>query len=159
MKQVNVSRALWGGFIGTSIMTALLYLAPYAGAPKMDIAALLASFLHQGTPAPLTDLWWIGMIWHFFNGTVVFPLIYAYLVYGWLAGENWLRGLIWGLVLWALMEVAVMPMSGMGVFSDHANYALTRVLGGFILHAIYGAVLGVIARTQAEHAHRVAHPA
>src|SRR5580692_1458510 len=134
MKQISVSRALWGGFIGTLVMTALLYLAPQLGAPKMDIAALLASFLHQGTPEPLTRLWWAGMIWHFFNGTVVFSLIYAYIVYGWLAGENWLRGMIWGLVLWALMEVTIIPMTGMGVFSDHATSAVARVASSLILN-------------------------
>ncbi len=159
MKQVNLSRAVLGGFAGTLVMTVLLYLAPLAGAPKMDIAALLGSLLRHGAPAMMTGLWWTGMVWHFINGTVVFSLIYSYFVYGWLPGEDWLRGTLWGLALWLAMEVVIMPLAGSGVFSDHAAHAGIRVLGSLILHAIYGAVFGAIAGAQAEHAFRIPHPA
>src|SRR5579863_6471625 len=90
MKQVNTFRAILGGFIGTFVMTVLLYLAPWAGAPKTDIAALLGSLFGHGVPSMMTGLWWAGMVWHFLNGTIVFSLIYAYFVYQWLPGENWL---------------------------------------------------------------------
>jgi hypothetical protein len=159
MKQVNYSRAALGGFIGTLVMTILLYAAPLVGAPKMDIAALLGSLFGRGIPAMMTGLWWAGMVWHFVNGTIIFSLIYSHSVYGWLPGENWLRGMIWGLVLWIAMEVTLVPMTGSGVFSDHVTYPVIRVLGNLILLAIYGAVFGAIAGEQAEHAHHVTHPA
>ena len=138
---------------------ALLYLAPLAGGPKMDIAAMLGSLFGHGYPATMSVLWWAGMVWHFVNGTIIFSLIYSYFVYGWLPGESWLRGILWGLLLWVAMEVAVMPLTGSGVFSDHAVHAGTRVLGSLIVNAIYGAVLGAIAGEQAEHTFHVAHPA
>lgn len=159
MKQVNLSRTFLGGFVGTLVMTVLLYLAPLAGAPKMDIAALLGSLFGKGIPAVMTGWWWVGMIWHFVNGTIIFSLIYSYFVYGWLPGQYWLRGMIWGLILWFAMEVTLMPMTGSGFFSDHATSPFARVLGGFVLHAIYGACFGAIAETQAEHPRHVAHPA
>jgi hypothetical protein len=159
MKQVNAVRAILGGFVGTFVMTVLLYMAPLAGAPKTDIAALLGSLFGHGIPSTMTGLWWAGMVWHFVNGTIVFSLIYAYLIYQWLPGENWLRGMIWGLVLWIAMEVTLMPTTGSGVFNDHASSPITTVLGGLILHGVYGAILGAIAGEQAEHAHHVTHPA
>jgi len=159
MKHVNLNRTILGGFVGTLAMTVLLYVAPLVGAPKVDIAALLGSFLGHGAPAMMSRLWWVGMAWHFVNGTVIFSLIYSYLVYGWLPGENWLRGMIWGLVLWVAMEVVLMPMTGSGVFSDHTTYAFAHVVGSLVLNAIYGALLGGIAGVQAEHTHHVAHPA
>ena len=159
MKQVNFSNAILGGFFGTLVMTILLYLAPLAGVPKMDIAAMLGSLFGRGIPATVSGLWWAGMVWHFLNGTIIFSLIYAYFVYGWLPGENWLRGVIWGLFLWIAMEVILMPITGSGVFSDHAAYPLERVFGSFVVHVIYGAVFGAIAGAQAEHAHHMAHPA
>lgn len=159
MKQANFSNAMLGGFFGTFVMTILLYLAPVVGIPKMDIAAMLGSLLGHGIPATVSGLWWAGMVWHFVNGTIIFSLIYAYFVYGWLPGENWLRGMIWGLFLWIAMEVIVMPITGSGVFSDHASYPLERVFGSFAVHVIYGALLGAIAGAQAEHAHHMAHPA
>jgi hypothetical protein len=99
------------------------------------------------------------MVWHFVNGTVIFSLIYAYFAYGWLQGANWLRGAIWGLVLWALMELALMPVTGSGIFSDHATYAAARVVSSLVLHAIYGAILGSVAGAQVEHTFHLAHPA
>jgi len=159
MRNVNFNRAILGGFVGTLVITVLLYAAPLVGAPKMDIAALLASLFGHGAPAMMSRWWWAGMGWHFVNGTVIFSLIYSYFVYGWLPGDNWLRGMIWGLVLWVAMEMVLMPMTGSGVFSDHATYAFARVLGSLIVNAIYGALLGRIAGVQAAHAHHVAHPA
>ena len=159
MKQVNLSQAFQGGFLGTLVMTVLLYLAPLVGVPKMDIAALLGSLFGHGIPAVMSGLWWAGMIWHFVNGTIIFSLIYAYFAYGWLPGDPWLRGTIWGLVLWVAMELTLMPMTGSGVFSDHAAHAGVRILTGFILNAIYGAILGAVAGEQAEHSHQMAHPA
>ncbi len=159
MRQVNLSRAVLGGFVGTLVMTALLYLAPLAGGPRMDIAAMLGSLFGHGSPAMMTGWWWAGMAWHFVNGTIVFSLIYSYFVYGILPGENWLRGMIWGLALWIAMEIVVMPLMGSGVFSDHAIHAGIRVAGSLIVHAIYGTFLGAIAGAQAEHTFHVAHPA
>jgi uncharacterized membrane protein YagU involved in acid resistance len=160
MKHSNFYRAILGGFLGTLVMTALLYLAPLAGAPKADIAALLGSFFGHGIPAIMTGWWWAGMVWHFVNGTIVFSLIYAYLVYGWMAGENWFRGLVWGVVLWLAMEVILMPITGKGVFGDHATMQITRAVVAFIVFGMYGAVLGAVAGAQPEHRHHhVAHPA
>jgi hypothetical protein len=159
MKQVNISNAVLGGFFGTLVMTILLYLAPLAGIPKMDIAAMLGSLFGHGIPATVSGLWWAGMVWHFLNGTIIFSLIYAYFVYGRLPGSNSLRGVIWGLFLWIAMELILMPITGSGVFNDHTVYPLERIFGSFVVHVIYGAVLGAIAGAQAEHAHHMAHPA
>jgi uncharacterized membrane protein YagU involved in acid resistance len=159
MKQAHFWRAVFGGFLGTLVMTILLYLAPLGGAPNMDIAALLGSLLGHGTPLTLSGLWWAGMIWHFVNGTVIFSLLYAYFVYGWLPGENWVRGAIWGIILWIAMELTLMPLTGSGVFSDHAAVPFARDLGVFIVHLVYGVILGAVAGSQAEQERHLAHPA
>jgi hypothetical protein len=159
MKKDNIARALAGGFFATLLMTLIMYWAPMFGAPKMDIAALLGSLFGRGVPAAMTGLWWLGMTWHFINGTVIFSLIYSYFVYGWLPGDNWLRGTVWGLVLWLVMEVTLVPITGGGPFDDHASHAVRLLLAGFILHAIYGALFGAIAGEQPEHTHHIAHPA
>jgi Family of unknown function (DUF6789) len=153
MREAHVSRALLGGFFATLAMTVLMYAAPTVGAPRMDIAAALGALFGHGVPAQLSALWWAGMVWHFLNGTVIFALLYAYFVYGWLSGEGWLRGMIWGLMLWLTTEVVVMPIAGNGLFSDHSPEATARVAGAFILHAVYGSVLGWSAGPQAEHFH------
>jgi len=131
----NVGRTIIGGFAGTLAMTLLMYEgAPMMGLPKMDIAALLGHVLGGWTP---------GMIMHFANGAVIFPLIYAYFLFSKLRGAPTLKGLTWGVVLWAMAQLIVMPMMGAGVFGLKMGGMMSAVasLAG---HVVYGAFLGWI---------------
>src|SRR5712692_11697701 len=98
-----------GGFVGTLAMTALMYIAAPIMGVKMDIAQMLGSMLGNN--------WWAGMMMHLVNGTIIFPMIYAYLIYQWLPGGSTLKGTTWGIVLWVLAQAVVMPMMGGGLFS------------------------------------------
>ena len=151
METVNVSRAIGAGFVATLVMTLMMYMAPMMGMPKMDIAAMLGSMFAGDMPQPWTGAWWTGMINHFITGTIIFPLIYAYLLYPFLAGGNWLRGTEWGLILFVLAQAIVMPMMGMGFFSANSPQPMMSVVGSLIGHVIYGAILGAIAGEQATH--------
>ena len=132
----NVIRSIGGGFAGTLAMTAMIYLvAPMMGL-HMDIAQMLGSMLGNN--------WAAGMMMHFVNGTVVFPLIYAYLLYQRLPGGPTVKGATWGAVLWLLAQVMVMPMMGGGFFSA-ALGGMMAAVGSLIGHLLYGGLLGVIA--------------
>jgi hypothetical protein len=111
----------------------IMYLvAPMMGL-SMDIAQMLGSMLG--------DNWWAGMFMHFVNGTVIFPLIYAFLLHSILPGSPAVKGITWGVVLWLLAQVVVMPMMGAGFFSG----SLLAALGSLMGHLVYGALLGWIA--------------
>jgi hypothetical protein len=58
-----------------------------------------------------------------------------------LPGEPWLKGTIWGLILWFVSQALVTPMMGGGLFSAKAG-GLMAVMASLIAHAIYGALLG-----------------
>lgn len=132
----NVGRAMLGGVVGTLVMTAMMYMvAPMMGL-KMDIAQMLGSMLGNN--------WWAGMMMHFVNGTIIFPLIYAYLLYQWLPGGPAMKGTTWGIVLWLLAQAVVMPMMGGGFFSA-AMGGMMAVVGSLVGHLLYGSILGVIA--------------
>lgn len=134
------------GFAATLwVMTMLMYGAPMMGMPKMDIASMLGSMLGQGMPVPASGAWWIGMMMHFINGSIIIPLIYAYVLYSVLPGAPWLKGMTWGLILWAIAQAMVMPMMGMGFFSSGAPQPMMAVAGGLIGHLVYGGILGAIA--------------
>jgi hypothetical protein len=132
----NVGRAILGGFIGTLAMTMMIYwIAPMMGI-HMDIAGSLARMMGVS--------WGMGMAIHFLNGTVIFSLIYAYLLYPLLPGNPIARGALWGVALWFLMESMVMPMLGAGVFNSRMGGMMT-VVGVLIAHLLYGGLLGAIA--------------
>ncbi len=134
----HVGRAVLGGFVGTVAITMLMYLvAPMMMGQPMDIAAMLGSFVGGS--------WAGGMILHFLNGTIIFPLVYVYALYGVLPGGPTVKGVVWGVVLWVLAQVVVMPMMGGGLFSANAG-GVPAVMGSLLGHLVYGALLGALAR-------------
>ena len=130
------ARAALGGLVGTLAMTMMMYVvAPMMGL-HMDIAAMLGSVLGGN--------WSAGMMMHFINGSVIFPAIYAYVLYARLPGPPAVRGTTWGVVLWLLAQTIVMPMMGAGLFSSAMGGAMAA-MGSLIGHVLYGSLLGVIA--------------
>jgi hypothetical protein len=139
------ARAAVGGFVGTVVMTAMMYLvAPMMGL-RMDIAAMLGSMLGGS--------WIAGMMMHVVNGSVIFPAVYVYALYAHLPGSPAIRGTIWGVVLWFVAQTVVMPMMGGGLFSS-AMGGMMAAIGSLIGHILYGSLLGIIASAPEP---RVAH--
>jgi uncharacterized protein DUF6789 len=142
----NVNRAIVGGFAGTLAMTMMMYLiAPLTGV-KMDIAGSLAGML--GAP------WVVGLAMHFLNGAVIFPLLYALVLFRRLKGGPAVRGITWGVALWLMAQLLVMPMIGAGVFSSRMGGS-TAVAASLMAHAVYGVLLGGISGAAAAAGNRV----
>lgn len=129
------TRSIAGGFAGTAAMTLMMYfVAPMMGL-NMDIAAMLAPMVGGS--------WMAGMIAHFVNGTIIFPLAYAFVLYGLLPGSPVVKGVVFGIVLWLLAQTVVMPMMGAGFFSANMG-GMMAVMGSLGGHVLYGAILGAI---------------
>ena len=128
--------AILGGLVGTAVMTVLLYmLAPLVMSEPPDIAMM----------ADRASYWLPAMLLHLINGTFTLPLIYAYFVARVLPGRPWQRGALWGLILWALAELLVMPLMGSGPFSE-ASVRAIAVTGILLVgHLVYGTLLGWLA--------------
>ena len=102
----------------------------------MDIAAMLGSMLGGS--------WAAGMMMHFLNGTVIFPAIYIYALYARIPGSAAIKGTTWGVVLWLMAQVVVMPMMGGGLFSSVMG-GMMAAIGSLVGHVLYGSLLGVFA--------------
>ena len=132
----GIARSIAGGLAGTAVMTMVMYLvAPMMGV-RMDIAQMLGSMLGNS--------WAAGMMMHFVNGAVIFAVIYAYFLYERLPGTPVIRGATWGVILWGLAQVVVMPMMGAGFFSV-AMGGMMAAVGSLVAHLLYGGILGAIA--------------
>ena len=132
----NIGRSMLGGLAGTMVMTAMMYMvAPMMGL-NMDIAQMLGSMLGGS--------WAAGMAMHVVNGTVIFPLVYALVLYSMLPGGPLVKGAAWGVVLWLVSQAVVMPMMGGGFFRM-AMGGMMAVVGSLMGHLLYGVVLGAIA--------------
>ena len=142
----KIGSALIGGLVGTAVMTLMLYMvAPLMGV-RMDIAGSLGQMLGGS--------WALGLVMHFLNGSVIFSLIYALLLYRALPGGPVAKGIAWGVALWLIAQLMVVPMMGGGIFSSKMGGMMAAV-GSLVNHVIYGALLGWIAGPKAQ---AQAHP-
>jgi hypothetical protein len=138
----DTARTLFGGFIGTVAITFMMYvIAPMMGM-TMDVAQMLGSMLGGS--------WWAGMALHLINGTVLFPLIYGFALFGVLPGAPVLKGTIWGAILWLIAQAMVMPVMGAGFFSAHGGGVMAAA-GSLMGHLLYGSLLGAIAGSRLSH--------
>ena len=133
----NLMKSIAGGLAGTVMMTLMMrFVAPMMLGHPMDIAGMLGNMMGGS--------WAIGMAAHIMNGVVIFPLLYAFVVFRFLPGAPLLRGVLWGAVLWLVAETLVMPMAGAGFFSSEIG-GLKAVFAALMGHLVYGALLGSIA--------------
>jgi|AmaraimetFIIA100_FD_contig_71_4224593_length_1673_multi_5_in_0_out_0_2 uncharacterized membrane protein YagU involved in acid resistance len=132
----NIWKAVVGGFLGTVLLTLMeRFVAPMMGV-RMDIVGKLGEMTHTGMAG--------GLLMHFLNGTVIFPLIYAYLLFRFLPGAPWQKGLLCGVILWLGLEIVMMPMLGGGLFSAEMG-GRKAVIAALIGHLVYGTILGAVA--------------
>jgi len=139
-------RAIAAGFVATTAMTLALYVlvSLLAGRP-LDSAML------GGAVA-----WIPAMVLQFVNGSITLPLIYVYLVFRFLPGEPWIRGVLWGFILWCLTEIIVMPLMQDAV-SSVTSIGATAVLvfGLLLVYLVYGMLLGWLVGAESPRPSRV----
>ena len=134
-------RAVLAGIVATAVETLMMYKGAtmMIGQP-MDIALELGQMMNVS--------WTIGMILHVLLGIVIFPLAYASVARQLLPGPNVLRGIIWGLILWAVAMFAMSPMMGKGFFMG----GMPQGVAALLAHIVYGGLLGVVAGNGATRA-------
>ena len=133
----DIKNALYGGIAGTLVMTLMMmFIAPTLTGQPMDIAALLGGMLGNSYA--------LGMAGHLMMGIVIFPLIYVYVLYERLPGSPLLKGIIWGIVLWVMAAVLVMPMAGAGFLMSNIG-GMMALVAALMGHIVYGGLLGLIA--------------
>jgi len=145
----HAARAVVGGLVGVAVVLVLMFVGLYTGVLRFNIMDVVASVSAFGEVVPTNSANYVyGIIFFALWTIVVVPLCYAYWGYSYLPGAPWMRGLLAGVAVWFLMQMLMMPLSGHGVFDFRGPYTAVEIIGQFILWAIYGIVLGVIAGPQ-----------
>lgn len=124
------------GIIATFFMTALMLTGMISGIspiPQPIPAAIIESIL--GTlPKPVLMI--LGMGAHFMYGGIGGLILFK------TSREKHqiLQGLAWGIILWLIMHLAVLPLIGWGFFASAMDSKI--IPATLVLHLIYGGVLG-----------------
>lgn len=135
LRRIYINSGLIAGFVATCVMALLLTAMQALGVETdFDLAGLMANLLERGRPAGWTLVF---IIWTVFFGTL-FAILQP-----WLPGRTIMqRGVFFGVLAWLATMVVLMPVAGAGLFGAALGWAAP--VAGFVLHAIYGAVLGIV---------------
>ncbi len=127
------------GILATYVHMAFALWAPKYGLPRLDFGKVMAD-LCFGETFDGDPPYWLGLVALHLNG-IVFALLYATLVGPLLPGPLFVRGLIWGGILFIGSQCLFVP-----VFLRHGFFGLKAHprawMTAFVVHGIYGAILG-----------------
>ena len=131
----KIQQALVGGIIATAAMSALMFLYPFIGMPKMNPAEMVAMMM--GMPIM------VGWLIHFMVG-IVFALIYAFLFIKVARKINntILKGTIFGIAVFIFAQIIMAMMSGMTKELPPSEGSMMLMMIGSILgHILFGVVV------------------
>ncbi|OSP53422.1 DUF6789 family protein [Pseudoruegeria sp. SK021] len=131
----NLKGGIVAGFAATVVLSLLMIVKGMMGLmPELDVAAMLATMVG----APIS----VGWIVHFMIGTLAWGGGFAVL-YRAIPGRSAVtKGIVFGIAAWLGMMIVVMPMAGAGLFG--MNLGILAPVMTFVLHVIFGAVLGKV---------------
>ena len=145
-----LASAIIAGFVATGASTAVLIIAFLTANGAGDSQGdLFRQWLYQLTHNRVVDFSSaspaIAIAVHVVLG-LVWAVIYGWLAEPWLArtvgGPGWRRGMVFGLLPWLVSLFALLPAAVVGYLEFALSAGPLPVVGNFILHMVYGAVLG-----------------
>lgn len=135
MNTQSIPRAIFAGLVGTTVMTAIALMGPLMGMPEMKTGEMLGAFM--GIPSI------VGWMAHFMIGSVL-AVIYVTLFQENLPGAPALKGALYGIAPWLVLQIMMSPMIGAGFFSLNTAAPALMLMGSLMGHLVYGAVVGAV---------------
>jgi hypothetical protein len=127
----SFKKAFLAGVAGTVVMTIFSFISNYLQLPKMDWHVLIASFFHMSTV--------FGWVMYFAIG-IGLAYLYGAFFRSVLPAQSWGRGMIYAVILWAIMGMVLMPVFGMGFLYGSMMMAVATFIG----MGLYGATVGYL---------------
>jgi hypothetical protein len=128
-------KGIAAGAVATAVLTGLIIAQAAVGfVPQLDMVALLAVLVGASPHGP------VGWILHGLLGTLVWGALFAWLAPR-LPGEGCTRrGTIFGVLVWLVLMLGLLPAAGTGFFALRSGAAVPLAM--LAMHVVYGAVLG-----------------
>lgn len=136
---MDTKRAVAAGAIATATMTALLLVEPSIGLPQIAIGQMVSTTLTAVSSRTAIGPAW-GWIIDLIVG-IVLALIYAGYFDKRLPGSAFVRGLIFGCIVFVVAQLIFAPITGSGFFSGGD---LQLLIGGLLGHLVYGVVVAYV---------------
>ena len=130
-----LDKSMIAGFVAAAVLSTLLLINSAFGLfPELNPIDVVCNSVGVSPT--------IAWVIHFMIGTIAWGGLFALLL-PYIPGEDhWLKGVLFGLGIWMIIMVGVMPMVGAGIFG--LNYGMVLPVTAAMLHVIFGAVLGTV---------------
>src|SRR5680860_510217 len=120
MSGANILKGMAAGFAATLVLSALMVMKSMMGLmPELDVIAMISKMMG----ASLSMSW----IAHLMIGTVVWGGLFVWLAPYLPGGSYWFKGVIFGVGVWLMMMIALMPMAGAGLFGMALGLSLIHI--------------------------------
>ncbi len=145
-------QAIVSGFIATAVAAVVLvgaYVAAqglsqsYTPGTTNTIVHWFYNLTHNRATTAAKDALYGALLLHVAFG-LFWAGIYAYYAEAALTGPGWRKGLAFSLGPWLLSVVVLLPLLGGGFLGFGLGAGPLPLIGNFVLHAVYGVVLGTI---------------
>jgi len=148
MNEQKLTQLTSAGFFATCAMLVFNCGLQLMGFSAPDYAGTWGTLLNaREFPELASAPWFGGLIWHFLNGAVLFPLGF------WLAveptaftRERSTKGLAWAGLLWLGFESFIAPIAGLGFFHQLVDYRVIYAVSDLLSWAMYGWVFEGLTR-------------
>ena len=131
------------GSCGSIAHSLLMYLKSRTGLlPSFQPYDSLQATLSQATGSAIHPI--VPWLLSFLNGSTIAGLAFGY-AYRWLPGRNGaIKGLIYGVLGWAIMGLFFFPAIGLGPFALHAGLGISPALFSLGMLLAYSVTLGLV---------------
>lgn len=145
-------QAIVSGFIATAVAAVVLagaYVAAqglsqsYTHGTTNTLVTWFYNLTHNRATTAAKDSLYGALLLHVAFG-LLWAGIYAYFAETALTGPGWRKGLIFSLGPWLLSVVILLPLLNGGLLGFGLGAGPLPIIGNFVLHAVYGMVLGTI---------------
>ena len=140
----KITQAIIGGIVATTVMTAVMMIAPMMGIPKMSPPAMLSMMM--GFPIV------VGWMMHFMIG-IIFAIAYAFFFIKVVKkiSNNILKGAIFGFAVFIFAQIAIAMMGAMmGGMPPMEGSMMLMMVGSIMGHIIFGIVVVLFAKGQTQ---------
>ncbi len=127
----TIKRASVVGIAGTFAMTMYSFVATHLHLPRYDMHDFIGGLFHLDH----ATTWLVYLV-----AGVVFAHLYQTYFKTRMPARAWMRGVVYSLGMWVVMQFVVMPIVGMGFFTGSISAALGALFG----LASYGAMVGFL---------------
>ncbi|MDR8389835.1 DUF1440 domain-containing protein [Aliifodinibius sp. S!AR15-10] len=124
------------GLLGTLIMSIIMLIGTGTGISPLPepVPLAIAKGLLGSLAKPVLMLF--AVITHFGYGA-----LWGAVLFNWVKADGTIwHGLGWGVMLWLIMELIVLPLLGWGIFGSAITPKIA--IATLVLHVIYGGTLG-----------------